>query len=304
MSEKSRGVAVTWLSLWLNIVLGVAKCGIGLWVNSQALMADGLHSLVDLSTDVAALLGLKMAAKPRDENHPYGHHKFASLSTLFIAVVLVLFCLGLIYASVDGLIEDAPVSPEWPALAAAVVSLVVKEWLFWKTRAVAKEEKSRLIMANAWHHRTDSVSSLVVFAALLAVTLGGQSWSFLDKAVGLILGVWMGAEGIKMLLAACNDLLDAAPNRRIINDLREHVLPVEGVLAYHQFRVRRVGDRLEADVHIQVESTLTVEKGHEIAGHVRDHILQKHPEVVDVLVHVEPAEGRHLRQEGVSDRAL
>lgn len=302
MSQKSQGLFITWLSLWLNAVLSLVKAGVGLWANSQALIADGLHSLVDLTTDIAALVGLKMAAKPRDENHPYGHHRFATLSTLFISVVLLIFCLGLIYSSINGLIEDVPVAPEWPALAAAAASLVIKEWLYRRTRKVAKAEKSRLVMANALHHRTDSVSSLVVLAALLAVAIGGETWSFLDKAVGLVLGVWMGAEGMKMLLAACNDLLDAAPNKAIINDLREHVLPVDGVLAYHQFRVRRVGDRMEADVHIQVEPTLTVEAGHAIAGQVRDHILEQHPEVVDVLVHVEPAEGRHLRQRGVSGR--
>lgn len=301
MKLKSQGVVITWLSLWLNVMLGGVKCGVGFWVNSQALIADGLHSLVDLSTDLAALIGLKMAAKPRDENHPYGHHKFASLGTFFISGVLMLFCFGLIIASIEGLIADEPVSPEWPALLAAGISLVVKEWLYWRTRAIAQAENSRLVMANALHHRTDSFSSLVVLAALLAVTFGGESWSFLDKAVGLVLGVWMGVEGMKMLLAACNDLLDAAPNRAIINDLREHVLPVEGVLAYHQFRVRRIGDCLEADLHIQVDPDLTVLQSHEIAGQVREEILRRHPEVVDVLVHVEPAAGRHLKKRGVSD---
>ncbi|MGE9294593.1 MAG: cation diffusion facilitator family transporter, partial [Puniceicoccales bacterium] len=187
MKLKSRGVAITWLSLWLNAILSMVKAGVGIWANSQALIADGLHSLVDMSTDIAALVGLKMAAKPNDDNHPYGHYRFASLSTLFISIVLLIFCLGLIYASIEGLIEDAPVSPEWPALLAASISLILKEWLYWKTRRVAKAEKSRLLMANALHHRTDSVSSLVVFAALIAVTFGGEELSFLDKSVGLIL---------------------------------------------------------------------------------------------------------------------
>ncbi|WOO42848.1 cation diffusion facilitator family transporter [Rubellicoccus peritrichatus] len=301
MKEKSRGLAVTWLSFWLNIMLGVLKCSVGIWVNSKALIADGLHSLVDLSTDLAALVGLTMAAKPQDENHPYGHHKFASLSTLFIAATLLLFCAVLIYTSIMGLVEGRPVSPEWPALLAAGLSLAIKEWLFWRTRSIAKMEKSQLLMANAWHHRTDSISSLLVFIALLAVSIGGQQLSFLDKSVGIILGAWMGVEGMKMLLGACNDLLDTAPREEIINDLREHVMAVDGVQAYHQFRVRRVGDMLEADVHIQVDASLTVEAGHDLATKVRALILENHPEVVDLLVHVEPAVDEHIKDVGVSD---
>lgn len=297
--QNRRGIAITWLSMVLNVLLGAAKCGIGLWVNSKALLADGIHSLVDLSTDVAALVGLKMASKPQDENHLYGHHKFTSLSTLFIASMLLLFCAGLIYSSFVGLLENTPVSPEWPALVAAGLSLVIKEWLYWRTRAVAKAEHSRLLMANAWHHRTDSLSSLLVFVALVAVLLGGQKLAFLDKSIGIILGVWMGVEGLKMLRGACDELLDAAPAREIVDDLREHVLPVEGVVSYHQFRVRRVGDMLEADVHIQVDAQITVEEGHAIAGKVRALILAKHPEVVDVLVHLEPAVPGQLKQIGL-----
>lgn len=299
MQTCSSGISVTWLSLILNVVLGLGKCIVGMWVNSKALVADGLHSLVDLSTDLAALFGLKMAAKPRDDSHPYGHHRFASLSTLFISGVLLFFCAGLIYSALVGLIENQPISPEWPALLAASVSLVVKEWLYHRTRRVAKAEGSRLLMANALHHRADSLSSLLVFVALLAVFLGGERFSFLDKTVAIILGAWMGVEGLRMMLDACNALIDAAPNRAIVNDLREHVLPVDGVQAYHQFRVRRVGDRLEADVHIQVNGNLTVEQGHRIAGEVRQHILEQHPEVVDVLVHVEPATEPHLEAKGI-----
>ncbi|MEM9227519.1 MAG: cation diffusion facilitator family transporter, partial [Verrucomicrobiota bacterium] len=134
------GLAVTWLSLVVNVVLGTAKGVIGFMVNSTALMADGLHSLVDLSTDVAALFGLKMAAIPRDENHPYGHHRYASLSTLFIGCVLVGFCIWLIYASITELVDGALVYPEWPALLIAGASIIIKEGLYWRTRAIARQQ--------------------------------------------------------------------------------------------------------------------------------------------------------------------
>lgn len=301
MPIQPQPLSITWLSLLLNVLLGIFKCGVGLWVNSKAIFADGLHSFTDLSTDVVALLGLKMGSKPRDDNHLYGHHKFNDLSILFISVVLLFFCLGLIYSSMRGLVSGEVVNPEWPAILIAFVSLVTKEWLFWKTRSIAIQAKSRLLMTNAWHHRTDSVSSFLVFVALVAIALGGQGWAFLDRVVGLILGAYLAAEGIRMFLRACRDLLDTAPEQEIINDIREHILPVPGAVAYHQFRARRVGDLLEVDLHLQVEPTLSVEKGHAIAKTVKGAILEKHPEVIDVLIHIEPADAGHVRDEGIYD---
>ena len=194
MEKKQEGLSVTWLSVWMNIALGALKCAIGLMAHSAALLADGLHSLVDLSTDVVALFGLKMAAKPRDDNHPYGHHRFASLSSLFIGLALLGFCVGLIISSLHQLVDGDSTDPAWPALAAAAVSLVAKEWLFLRTRRIARQEKSRLLLANALHHRTDSLSSALVLVALLAILFVGPQLAFLDKLVGIILGGWLGLD--------------------------------------------------------------------------------------------------------------
>ncbi|MGE9293587.1 MAG: cation diffusion facilitator family transporter [Puniceicoccales bacterium] len=300
MEKKQEGLRVTWLSVWMNILLGTLKCVIGFFSHSAALMADGLHSLVDLSTDVVALFGLKMASKPWDDNHPYGHHRFASLSSLFIGLALLGFCIGLIISSVHQLVDGDLSDPTWPALAAAVVSLAAKEWLFWRTRRIARQEKSRLLLANALHHRTDSLSSALVLIALIAIMIGGPQLAFLDKLVGLILGGWLGVEAGKIILNTCKDLLDTAPDQAVINDIREHILPVPGAVAYHLFRVRRVGDMLDVDLHLQVDGSLTVEEGHEIAHQVRMNILNRHKEVLDVLIHVEPASQHHVRELGVS----
>jgi len=301
MLTKSGSLRITWISACMNVLLGLIKCVVGWAVNSKALFADGLHSLVDLSTDMVVIVGLKLAAKPEDASHPYGHQRFASLATLLIAFFLLSFCIGLIHTSVRGLLVPMPVSVGWAALSVAGISLIVKEWLFSRTRKIARREKSRLTMANAWHHRIDSISSLVVLIALIAVSVGGPAWYFLDNVVGMVLGGWLGAQSIKMLVDACKDLVDAAPETEIINDLREHVLQVPGAVAYHQFRVRRLGDMLTLDLHLQVEPDLTVGQGHEIAGQVKDLILAKHPEVIEVLVHLEPADEHHIKDHGVHD---
>jgi cation diffusion facilitator family transporter len=295
------GVRITVISLVANLLLGAAKGGAGFALGSRALVADGLHSLLDLLTDVAVLAGLLVAARPEDENHPYGHHKFASLAKLLIGGSLVLFSLVLVVSSVLDL-ERGPVAlPAGQALLVALVSLAVKEALFWWTRAVGRRLKSDLILANAWHHRTDSVSSLAVAAALLGVWLGGPQWAFLDQAVTLVLGSFLIFEAVRILRRACGDLLDAAPERAIIEDLREHILPIPGTVAYHDFRARRVGDVFEVDLHLQVDPDLTVKSGHAVAKEVKAAIRRKHPEVRQVLVHIEPADAEHLGARGISD---
>lgn len=166
---------------------------------------------------------------------------------------------------------------------------------------MAKRLRSDLLLANAWHHRTDSISSVGVAVALVGVWVGGEDWAFLDGAVTLVLGCYLIVEALRIFLRACSDLLDTAPGREVIEDLREHILPTPGARAYHDFRVRRVGDVYEIDLHLQVDPGITVEQGHQIAREVKARLREQHPEVSKVLVHVEPANGEHIMMRGISD---
>ena len=157
-------------------------------------------------------------------------------------------------------------------------------------------------MANAWHHRADSLSTLGVAAALLCVWLGGEQWAFLDEVVTLMLGGYLVFEAGKILLRALAELLDTAPRREIIEDFREHILSTPGAKAYHAFRVRKVGDVYEVDFHLQVAPEITVDEGHDIAREVKHRLVEKHPEVWRVLIHIEPANTEHLHSRGISDR--
>lgn len=291
---------VTLISLVLNFFLGFAKTIIGFFANSSAQIADGLNSLSDLSTDIAALYGIKMANKPEDDTHLYGHHKFASLVSLFIACMVLIVCLGLVVSSLWALWHAQPIVLGWLPFSAAVLSMLSKEWMYRRTQRVARRTGSRILAANALNQRTDAWSSALVLVALLAVAIGGEKFTFVDKVMGIGMGLWFGIAVIKILRESLNDLLDAAPEKAMLDDIREHILPVEGALGYHKFRSRRVGDHFEVDLHLQVEPNLTVEEGHDIASAVRDNILRQHPEVISVLIHVEPAEGRHLQDKGIS----
>jgi len=301
MSERDNGFEVTLAGLLINLLLGGAKIAAGLGLGSKALIADGLHSLVDLLTDFAVLFGIFMAQRPEDESHHFGHHKYVSLAKFFIGGVLVFFAGLLVLSSVLDFHAGRVAELAGGAVAVALAGLVVKEALFWWTRAVARRLRSDLLMANAWHHRLDSLSSLGVAAALVGVWIGGPDWAFLDGAVTLVLGCYLLLEAGKILRAATADLLDAAPAAEIVEDFREHILPVPGALAYHDFRVRRVGDVYEVDLHLQVDPKLTVDRGHEIARKVKQRLLETHPEVAKVLVHVEPARREHLKSRGIHD---
>jgi cation diffusion facilitator family transporter len=300
MLNNAQGIRITWIGLVLNLLLGTSKCVAGWMLGSKALAADGAHSLLDLLTDVVVLLGLYMAQKPEDANHLYGHHKFASFAKLGVGGALLLFSFGLVIAALLDFKTGEDALMAGAGVFFALLCLVLKEGLFWWTRAVAKRLRSELILANALHHRMDSLSSLGVAAALAGVWIGGPSWAFLDDAVTLVLGSYLAFESFKVLSQAANDLLDAAPSREIVEDFREHILPTPGVVAYHDFRVRRIGDVFEVDLHLQVDPELTVKRGHDIASTVKESLRKKHPEISKVLVHVEPALAEHIVDRGIS----
>ena len=292
------GSVTTWLSLGVNLVLAVAKFTVGILASSQALVADGIHSLVDIASDITAIIGLKFAHLPKDDDHPYGHHRFSTLATMLISSLVLLFCLGLAWQSVSALVDGTKTAT--PGIAAAWVAgvaLLVKEGFYRYARRQAERLGSRLLMANAMDHRADAIASLLALVAVVIANLSPE-WSVLDKVVGLVLAGWLGAEGIKLFKGSCEDLLDTAPAAHVLRDLSEHILAAPGAKGFHAFRARRLGDRFEVDFHLQVAETATVAEGHAIAGRIKADILKSHPEVVSVLVHVEPDAPEHRKQDG------
>lgn len=293
------GRGVTWLSMGLNVTIGTAKCIVGYFGHSRALMADGLHSLGDLGSDIAVLIGMRFASAPPDADHPYGHQKISSMVTVLIAVSIMTFCVLLILDSVRALGDRATAVPHWPTVLVALISIAVKEFLFRRTMRIARAAHSRMLMANAWHHRTDALTSLIAVIGIGAAIVLGPQWVFLDALVGVALGVYLLSESLKLFWRAVQDLLDAAPGREIIDDLREHILPVSGAQAYHDFRARRVGDVIEVDLHLLVDPQLTLGDAHDVATRVKAAIMEHHPEVTQVLIHIEPALPAHAKERGV-----
>ena len=299
MSDLQReGTRTTLGSFGVNLLLAVSKLTIGFLASSQALLADGIHSLVDIASDIAAFIGLRFAHLPKDDDHPYGHHRFSTLATFFISGMVIIFCVGLAWTSLHGLMHEEKTQP--PGLAAAWVAgiaLLLKEGFYRYARRQAERLGSRLLMASATDHRADAVASLLALIAVLIANVY-PAWVAVDKVVGLVLAGWLGSEGIRLFKAACEDLIDTAPAATVLKDLSEHILEVPGAKGFHAFRARRLGDRFEVDFHLQVAETATVAEGHAIAGQIKSNILRLHPEVVAVLVHVEPDAPEHRKQDG------
>lgn len=292
-----------WWSLGLNAVLGVTKV-VGGWVaGSTAVMADGVNSVSDLGTDVAVILGGRLAGKPEDDNHPYGHHKFSSLAALFVSVCVLLVALGLGWFALAALARGGVEAPGHLAFFLAFGSMVAKELLYRRTQREARRSGSRLLLAQAWNLRSDALCSGVAALGAGAAWALGPRWAIVDPVAAVVLSAFLCVQGWKAFRRTCDDLLDAAPEQAFIDDLREHILPTPGVHAYHAFRVRRVGDVVEVDLHVQVDPTITVVQGHQIAEQVKLNIKARHPEAFRILVHIEPATPRHLdKTVGIHDR--
>lgn len=295
---QRKGTVTVAISLTVNVFLAGLKLIVGFTCFSQALVADGIHSLVDIAGDIAALIGLRLAHLPKDEDHPYGHHRFSTLAALLISTLVLLFCVGLAWQSLSGLVSGAAVKkPELAAAWVAGAALVIKEIFYQFARRQAERLGSRLLMANAADHRADAIASFLALVAVVVANLHPE-WVALDKVVGLILAGWLGAEGIRLFKGACLDLIDTAPEEAVLKDLSEHILAAPGAQGFHAFRARRLGDRFEVDFHLQVAATATVAEGHAIAGRIKADILRSHPEVIAVLVHVEPDQPEHLKPDG------
>lgn len=301
MSRFAPGERITWISLWLNLALGIGKCAVGLWANSRVLVADGLHSFSDLVTDLAVIAGFKLAARPSDSNHPYGHHRITTLITVGIGGAILLFCLVLVGGGVVALRAGATTAPSFPALVGALIALGLKEWLFFRTRSTARRIKSHMLLTNAWHHRTDSVSSVVAALGIAIAMIGGETWAFIDTLAGIGLGAYLASQAFRLVWNGLSELLDTAPDREIIDDLREHILPTSGAVAYHAFRARRLGDCIEVDLHLLVDPQISVEEGHRIAKRVKNNIMDTHPEVLQVLIHLEPYLPEQAEAKGIWD---
>jgi cation diffusion facilitator family transporter len=275
----------TWVSIGINVLLTTLQMVGGFFAHSQALMADGLHSLSDLLSDVLVLYANRHGNRHADAEHPYGHARIETAATLILGTFLAVLGVVLLVAAAMRLQHPEAlraVSP--PALAIAVLALVAKEGLFRYMLAVAKKVRSQMLVANAWHARSDAASSLVVIIGVAGNLLG---YTFLDLVAAAVVGVMIAHMGGKLALEAMAELIDTGLDAEEVEAIRQTLLSTHGVRGLHELRTRKMADNALVDAHIMVDPKISVSEGHYIAESARHAVLKNH-HVMDVMVHIDP----------------
>ncbi len=277
---------VTIVGAIVNVVLAVIKILAGWLGSSHALIADGIHSLSDLATDAMVLFAAKHGARDADEEHPYGHGRIETLATVVLGGVLILVAFGIGYDAVGRLFDpENLLLPGMLAFSAAVISVLAKEVLYHYTVAVARKLRSNLLRANAWHHRSDAVSSIVVVAGVAGSMAG---LTYLDGVASVLIAVMVAKIGWELAWHSVHELIDRGLEQEDIATIRRKILEVDGVLSSHRLRTRRMGGSVFVDVNVLVNPSISVSEGHRIGQEVLSRLRDEVEEVVDVTVHIDP----------------
>ncbi len=289
-SRYQRIRQVTLLGTLVDLLLGVSKLIVGFLANSQALVADGIHSLSDVATDIFVLFAARHAHKEADRRHPYGHGRIETLATVGLGSVLLLVAVGIVWEAIQRLGSGADVvAPGWLALVISLLSVVAKEWVYRFTRAVAEQYESDLLLANAWHSRTDAISSIVVAIGVAGAMLG---FTYLDAIAAVAVALMIAKIGFDLVHASGQELIDAALDAEETQAIAASMETIDGVKAVHDLRTRTSAGEVLIDVHVQVNPRISVSEGHEIGDAVRRRVTQQHPKVADIVVHIDPEDDR------------
>ncbi len=285
---------VTWVGMLVNVTLAGIKFLVGVLGASQAVIADAVHSLSDMTTDVAVILGVQFWSAPPDEGHPYGHRRIEALVTMVIGLTLVSVAIGLGYNSLSTIHDNHIQHIGWIALVGPFLSILFKEVLYQWTVRVGTRVKSTAVIANAWHHRSDALSSI---PALLAVVTSAMypDWAFVDHIGAVIIAVFILKVSWDVIYPSLQELSDrgASHNERI--QIENLAMNVKGVKSVHAIRTRKFGSSLHVDLHILVAPELSVRVGHTISEDVKQELLHNGPDVLDVVVHLEPYDSQNIK---------
>lgn len=283
---------VTWTGFYVNALLMILKIVVGFYGHSDALVADGVHSMSDFATDFIVLIFVGIAYKSADSEHPYGHGKFETFASLIIGAVLMAVGVGI---GISGfktakmcLNGEIITRPEVWTLVVAMISIVSKELLFRYTMVTARKVDSPALRANAWHHRSDAISSIATLVGVGAAYFLGDRWIILDPIAAMLIAVFIIVSAIQICRPAIDELLDKSLSPEQLKNAEETIMRVEGVRKFHRLRTHRNGRMIIIDVHIKVDSDLTVERGHYIATTVENNLKAEFGAHLITNIHVEP----------------
>ena len=278
------GTRVSFNTIIANAVLGAIKVLAGFLANSNAMIADGIHSFSDVITTIGVIIGLKLSDKPEDKCHPYGHERMESISSLFLAIVLFGVALGIGYGGIVNIVNRSFVNPGVFAIVAAIISIVVKEWMYFYTMKYAKKINSSSLKADAWHHRSDSLSSI---GALIGIIGARKGYPILDSLVAIVISVIIMKVAYDVIKESISQLVDKSAKEETISEVYRKLSDIEGIRRIDSVKTRQHANRIYVDIEVSVDSLLTVEEGHDIALRIHNSI-EENSEVKHCMVHINP----------------
>jgi cation diffusion facilitator family transporter len=290
INRLERSLKATFVGMGVNAVLTACKFAAGILGHSHALTADAVESTADILSSIIVWRGLVLAAEPPDPEHPYGHGKAEPLAAASVAIMLLLAAVGIIIKSATELTQPRE-RPRAFTLVVLLAVVVVKERLFRFVSREADSAESIAVHTDAWHHRTDAITSLAAAIGITFSLVGGPNFLFADDAAAILAGLIIVWNAWQLLRPALNELMDASPNAALIVKIKSTASKVPGVNAVEKCIVRKAGFQYFVDMHVEVDPLLTVQEGHDIAHNVKNRVREVMPDVCDVLVHVEPSRG-------------
>ena len=285
MDAYKKGVRTNWITIFINLVLSILKIIAGIIGKSNAMLADGVHTVSDVLTTFVVLLGLKISNKEADESHPYGHERYELVFAKLLSIILVLTGIFIGIEGIKVLKSGDIETPGRIALIAAFISIIAKEGMYWYTMKVAKEIRSLSMEADAWHHRSDALSSVGAFIGIFGARLG---FKILDPIVAIIVSIVIIKVGVDLYIRSIKGLVDESADREIIKKIEELSLSIQGVYGIKNLKTRNFGSKIYVDIDIYVDGNISVIEGHNIAEKVHDIIEEKVIDVKHCMVHVEP----------------
>ena len=291
--RKRELMRITFVGSVGNLILLLFKFVAGIWGHSSAMLADAVHSLSDFVTDVVVIVFVNISSKPKDAGHDYGHGKYETLATSIIGLALLVVGVSLFWDSLhkvfDYWVLGEPLeSPGWIALMAALVSILIKELLFQITYRVGNRQNSQAVIANAWHHRSDALSSIGTTLGIGGAILLGPDWHVLDPLAAMVVSVFIVKVSLELMIPAINDLLEQSLPKEVENEILSIISENPKVKEPHNLRTRRIGNDFAIEVHIRVDGDMSVREAHALTKEIERKLYQKYGNTTHVVIHVEP----------------
>lgn len=290
--DTKEALSVTYWGIVVNLFLTAAKFTGGIFGRSSALVADGVHSLSDFVSDIVTIVGIKMSDRPIDETHDYGHGKFETIAIVIIGLILLIVSFFILRSGIEKVTDQfqgiIPEKPGWITLYITISSIVLKEMLYWVTIKKGKKLQSQALIANAWHHRSDSFSSVAALIGIGGALFFGPRWRILDPIAALVVAALIIVVAFKLIGSSLKELAEASLDEETEKQILEIIHGVDGVEMSHNLRTRKVGNTFAMDIHILVAGEMSVRDAHNIANEVENTLKRHYGREIMICLHVEP----------------